>query len=146
VDTFLRVEGTVKFQSAGGSINLSWDPNYVNEPPVEAFSEDDRVRVFVARNVCMVAFQSAIDAVLDEFRALAAEPMVYLLAAMARDRVGYVYIRRDNTQPAAMQPGAATPAGFAGGSWLKMKCNYCGCTFLLGTDGRCPNCGAAVQG
>lgn len=101
--TRVVIEGTsasggIRWRNPHGNVDLDHQPEYVNQPSPEAWSEDDVQRLFVGKGVYIETFAWGMPDELLGFRSLPWEPMYYVVQGMIRDRARHVYIRSDEIE------------------------------------------------
>lgn len=129
-NTFPYIEGALKFQNPHGTVDLNWDPDYVQQPgDNDAWDEDDSVRIFVGKGVVIETFAWGIESELAGYKALPVQQMQELVKAMPECCIGHLYIRdgeiewnhKDNAQemadPIAQAARFAQLAGWAAAAW-----------------------------
>ncbi len=144
VNSFQDVEGMVKFNNPHGTVDLNWDPEYVNDPgDADAWSDDDTARVFVGRGVCIETFASSMEEEMAGFKSLPYEPMRHLIGAMIRDHASRVYIRSDEFEFGFKHTLDEWPDGVAAVTRFTQMVGWC-CASWAATPPD-PNAMAAIQ-
>lgn len=145
------------------------------DSPGDAWSQDDAVRVFVGRGTYLESFASEMPEEIAAFRNLPDGGAARLVAAMDEHALEEINAGREDITVrfpdgcsaeriaaglrvvAAVFAAAPTAAGVAARQAAsegtgpdpaasRVKCRYCRCMFLLGSEWKCSNCGAPAEG